>query len=113
MKMSNLGIAFLLEMAMLAIYGYFGYHLLSTNAPLVLRIALAITFPVVIAIIWGYFLAPRATHRLKLPWLLIIKLIIMTIGVGMLWQLQKTSLAVIAAIIIAIHYSLAAAWKQI
>jgi len=48
-----------------------------------------------------------------MPWLLIVKLIIMAAGVIMLWRLQSTMLAVITAIIIAIHYSLAAAWKQV
>ena len=113
LKIFNLGIAFLLEMAMLGIYGYFGYHLLPDGSPQPLRYGLAVLLPVLMAMFWGFFLAPRGGHRLQMPWLLIVKLIIMVAGVIMLWRLQHTTLAVIAASIIAIHYSLAVMWKQV
>ena len=113
LKIFNLGIAFLLEMAMLGIYGYFGYHLLPDGSPQLLRYGLAVLLPVLMAIFWGFFLAPRAGRRLQMLGLLIVKLIIMVAGVIMLWRLQHTTLTVIAAGIIAIHYSLAVMWKQV
>ncbi len=113
LKNFNLGFAFLLEMTMLGMYGYFGYRLLPNGSPQPLRYGLAVLLSVLMAIFWGFFLAPRAGYRLQMPWLLIVKLIIMVAGVIMLWRLQNTMLAVITAIIIAIHYSLAAAWKQV
>jgi hypothetical protein len=113
MKIINLGIAFFLELIMLVIYGYFGYRLLPGGAPWPLRYGLTILIPASMAIFWGFFLAPRAGHRLQMPWLLIMKLVIMGAGVGMLWQLQKTTLAVIIAIVIGVHCLLATMWHQV
>ena len=76
LKNLNLGIAFLLELAMLVIYGVFGYHLLPAESVGILKIGLAILLPVVMAVFWGFRLAPRAAKRLKMPWLLIAKIII-------------------------------------
>ncbi len=76
LKNLNLGIAFLLELAMLVIYGFFGYRLLPAESVGILKIGLAILLPVIMAVIWGFRLAPRAVKRLKMPWLLIAKIII-------------------------------------
>jgi len=108
----NLGVAFLLELAMLVIYGYFGYQLLPVETPGVFKIGLAILFPVIMALIWGFLLAPRAAKRLRMPWLLIAKVLIFGAGAVMLWWLGNTSLAIITAAVSTMHLAASVIWKQ-
>lgn len=112
LKGLNLGVAFLLELAMLAIYGYFGYRLLPMETPAVFKIGLAVLFPATMALIWGFLLAPRAVRRLHMPWLLIAKVIIFGAGAVMLWWLGRINLAVITAVVSAVHLAAAVIWKQ-
>jgi hypothetical protein len=69
----NAPLAFLLELAMLAAYGYWGFHVGHAFA---LQLALGIGVPVVIVVIWAKWLAPRATKRLKMPWLVLVKAVL-------------------------------------
>lgn len=108
----NLGVAFLLELAMLVIYGYFGYGLLPFETLVVYKIGLAVLFPAIMAIIWGFLLAPRAVNRLHMPWLLIAKVVLFGAGAFMLWWLGRTSLAIIAAVVSAVHLAASVIWKQ-
>lgn len=108
----NLGVAFLLELAMLVIYGYFGYRLLPIETPAAIKIGLAVLFPTLLAVLWGFLLAPRAVNRLHMPWLLIAKVLIFGTGAVMLWWLGRTSLAVITALVSALHLAASVIWKQ-
>ena len=108
----NLGVAFLLELAMLVVYGYFGYGLLSDATPVIIKIGLAILFPAIMAIIWGFLLAPRAVNRLHMPWFLIANVVILGACAFMLWWLGRTSLAIIAAVVSAVHLAASVIWKQ-
>lgn len=62
MNAFNLASKFILEVAALAAFGYFGYHIGST--PL-LSIALAIVTPVLAAGLWGRYAAPSSPCRLN------------------------------------------------
>ncbi len=113
LKILNLGIAFLLELAMLVIYGFFGYRLLPAEISWDTQ-----------NWIWQFYCRSlwrlsgdscwhrRAVNRLKMPGLLIAKIIIFGAGAVMLWGLGKTSLAIIAAVVIAVHLILSVVWKQ-
>ena len=54
-----LTIRFLCELGALAAVGWWGYHV---------HVALAIVLPLVVGIVWGLFVAPRAKTRLRDPW---------------------------------------------
>ncbi len=108
----NLAVAFLLEMAMLVIYGYFSYGLLPAETSMVNKVGTAILLPLIMAIIWGFNLAPRAENRLKMPWLLLAKVVIFGAGAVMLWWLGRTSLAIITAAVSAVHLGLSVIWKE-
>lgn len=58
----NLGLAFLLELAALAAFCWWGFHVSGANW---LNVVLGIGAPVVAAIVWGLFAAPRAKYRLS------------------------------------------------
>ncbi|HJZ49798.1 MAG TPA: YrdB family protein [Roseiflexaceae bacterium] len=56
-KLANLALRFLLELCALAALGYWGFQ---TGQTLTLKIVLAIAAPLVAAVVWGMFIAPRA-----------------------------------------------------
>jgi hypothetical protein len=56
---ANATLAFGLEVAALAVLGWGGWQL---GGPVAVRVALAVALPVVAAVLWGLFAAPRATH---------------------------------------------------
>jgi hypothetical protein len=61
LKSINLGVRFLLELCMLVAVGYWGF---KTGSGWFLKILLGIGAPLLIAVIWGMFVAPKATYPL-------------------------------------------------
>jgi len=59
-----LALRFLAEMGMLAALAWGGWHLVDDLAA---SLGLAIALPVVAAVVWGRWVAPRAGHRLPDP----------------------------------------------
>lgn len=57
LRVINLGVRFLLELAALAIFAYWGATL---RAALAVRVIVAVLIPVAIAVIWGVFISPKA-----------------------------------------------------
>jgi Protein of unknown function (DUF2568) len=70
-------LAFLVELAMLTAYGYWGYHAFDS---VILKWGLVILAPLLAIIVWGAWLAPNNTHRLGMPWLLLAKIILFGLG---------------------------------
>jgi Protein of unknown function (DUF2568) len=60
----NLTLRFALELCALAALAYGGWHAAGPTWP---RAVLAVAFPVVAAVIWGRWVAPRASHPLPDP----------------------------------------------
>ncbi|MCM3628427.1 YrdB family protein [Paenibacillus glycanilyticus] len=58
MKALILTLFFVLELAALVVFGYWGYQLRSAE---VFRILLAVAAPLAVAILWGLFLSPKAS----------------------------------------------------
>jgi Protein of unknown function (DUF2568) len=58
----NLGLAFLLEVAALAAFCWWGFHVSGATW---LKVVLGIGAPVIAAIVWGLFAAPRAKYQLS------------------------------------------------
>ncbi|BBH22847.1 hypothetical protein Back11_41920 [Paenibacillus baekrokdamisoli] len=61
-KFINLLVRFLLELVMIFALGYWGFHI---GHGVVVKIIAGIGFPLVSAVIWGRFIAPKAP--IKLP----------------------------------------------
>lgn len=57
-------ILFLIELAALFSFGYWGFHF---NRGWIVRFALGIGAPLVIAVFWGLFVAPKATYPVSIP----------------------------------------------
>ena len=62
-KMSNLAVAFLLELCALAALGYWGFQV---GSGMLAKVALGVGVPLLTAVVWGVFIAPRAV--VKVPY---------------------------------------------
>jgi hypothetical protein len=75
LKSINLGVRFLLELCMLAAVGYWGF---KTSSGWLLKTLPGIGTPLLIAVIWGSFVAPKAAYPLH-------SFILACTGSGPLW----------------------------
>lgn len=66
----NLVVAFLLELAMLVAFALWGF---SLEASLAVRLVVGLGLPLVAVALWGAVLAPRASRRLRMPWIVLVK----------------------------------------
>lgn len=94
-KMINLGLAFILELVMLVIFGYVAA---SAAQSIPVKVILAIAFPAVIATVWGIFLAPASKTRLHDPWLTIIKAMLFLLAAILLYLTGLQGAALVFAI---------------
>ena len=108
-KVVNLGIAFLLELCALAALAYWGFQ---TSDNLALKIVLGIGSPLLIAVIWGRFMAPTSKTRLTGSRYLLVKLIIFGIAAIALAVAGQVTLAIIFAVVSVINEILLIVWKQ-
>ena len=91
-RIINSLLAFLVEIAMLVLLGYWGYHASENN---VVKYILAIGTPAGAAILWGVFAAPRSKTRLRQPLLLLFKLVLFIVTAFLVYRLGKVNAAAI------------------
>jgi Protein of unknown function (DUF2568) len=60
LKAANLGLKFLLELAAIAAFAYWG----ASRSPVILAVILAIVIPALFVAAWGIWAAPRSPRRL-------------------------------------------------
>jgi len=109
LKSINLGIRFILEISTLIAVGMYGFSL-SQNVSL--RVIFASVIPVIIAVVWGIFVAPKAPHHIKLPWRLIMEITIFGIATLALIKTNHSLLAMIFAITVIVNQILLFMWRQ-
>ena len=78
MRIFNLGLRFVLELAALGALAYGGWRV---PGPLWLRIILLVALPLVAAVIWGRWVAPRASRPLADPLRLVPEWVVLGGGV--------------------------------
>lgn len=108
-KLANLALSFLLELCALAALGYWGYH---TGPSTPTKIGLAIGAPVLMAVFWGAFLAPKAAVPLAAPLSLALKLLVFGLAAAALALAGQRTLAGILAVAVIVNLGLAAIWRQ-
>jgi Protein of unknown function (DUF2568) len=74
LRTANLALKFLLELAALAALAVTG---LSLDAPLLVRVAVAIVAPLVAALVWARWCAPRSPRRLATMPRIIVELVVL------------------------------------
>jgi len=96
----NLGVRFLLELAMLVALGWVGGEIGSSW---VIRVGLAIALPLVAAVVWGMFIAPKAPRRLTDPAKLLVELLLFSGACVGLAAVGHPWLAAAFAIVVAVN----------
>ncbi len=109
LKNANLGLAFLLELCALAALAYWGSN---TGSDALTHAVLGIGAVLIVAFVWGIFLAPRAVRPLPPLVNLALKVIVFGVAALALAAAGQPTLAVIFAIVTAINLILAWVWKQ-
>ena len=109
LKALNLLIRFLLELCMLIVVGYWGFKI---HSGWVMKIIFGIGLPILIAVIWGLFIAPRATYPLSGISYLAVELILLGSGAVALFASGNPGLGWIYAVILVINKVLIVVWKQ-
>lgn len=103
-KTLNLGVAFVIELCMLAAFAYWGFHDYGW--------AVCIIAPVLAIIIWGLLAAPKASRRLPQPWLAILKLMLFGLAAVALYIAGQKLPALIFIAVAVINLVLANYWHQ-
>ncbi|HET9249961.1 MAG TPA: YrdB family protein [Actinomycetota bacterium] len=109
MRAANLALRFLLEVSALVALGYWGFHAGSSEA---LHWILGIGTPLVAAVVWGLFVAPR--RRFDVPfavWVLLQAIVFGAAIVGLLAS-GLTTIAIVFAVLLAINATLMVVWGQ-
>jgi len=109
LKGVNAGLAFFLELAMFAALGYWGFY---GDKSILTKWLLGIGLPLLTAVVWGMFLAPRATYRLGNISGNLLSLILFLWAATVLFYTGHALLAVIFASTAVVNRVLILLWKQ-
>ncbi|MBI3175286.1 MAG: YrdB family protein [Chloroflexi bacterium] len=108
-KMINLLVRFLLELCILAIFGYWGFQ---TGSNTFMKFLLGLGAPILFAMVWGTFLAPKSSMRLNEPWLFLLELVLFGLTCWALYSTGKVDLTVAFGGIYILNKILMVIWRQ-
>jgi Protein of unknown function (DUF2568) len=108
-KGANLALRFLLELCALGALGYWGF---KTGSVTIAKIGLGIGAPLVAAIVWGTFVAPRAPVQLPLPLTLLLQVLVFGSAATGLASTGHRTLAWVLAMVVAANAILMYVWGQ-
>ncbi|MFF5921005.1 DUF2568 domain-containing protein [Streptomyces flavochromogenes] len=100
----NEGLAFLLELAALAMLAWWGWESAEALAP---RLLLAVAAPAAAAVLWGLFAAPKARVRLPVVGVLAVKALVFGAAAAALYALGRHGGAVVFAVVAVVNTALA------
>ena len=109
LKALNLLVRFLLELCMLAAVGYWGF---KTQSGWGMKIVFGIGLPILIAVLWGLFIAPKAIYALRGISYLALEMILLGSGAVALFASGKPTLGWIYTIILIVNKVLLALRNQ-
>lgn len=109
LKGLNLLLRFLLELCMYASVGYWGF---KTHSGWVLKLLFGIGLPILMAVLWGIFLAPKATQPLRGISREVLEWVLLGSGALALFASGKANLAWIYLAVLFINKVLLVVWKQ-
>ncbi len=110
MRMANLLLAFLLELAMLAAWAWKGWNV---PLPEPLPALAAILVPLFVIAVWGLFAAPKARYPLSTRATVALKGALLGGGALALASTGQTLLGAIDGILVAVNLILAGLWGQL
>ena len=109
LKVINIGLRFLLELCILVIFGYWGFQTGGNNF---VKILLGLGTPILFAVVWGTFLAPKSPMRLEEPWLFLLELVIFALTCWALYSTGKVDLTIIFCVVYILNKILMITWRQ-
>ncbi|WP_030689532.1 YrdB family protein [Streptomyces globisporus] len=109
LRVLNEGLAFLLELAALAVLAWWGW---GSAEGVVLRLLLAVAAPALAAVVWGLFAAPRARIPVPLPAVLLVKALVFGAAAVALQALGRPVWALSFAVVALLNTALATADRR-
>jgi hypothetical protein len=109
LKMANLALAFLLELCALVAFVWWGYQ---SGQGTLAKIALAVGAPLVVAVFWGLFVAPRAVFTLPPLWRSLLALLVFGAAAIALYVTGQQTLALVFAALALLNRILILVWRQ-
>jgi hypothetical protein len=107
--MVNEAVAFVVELAALGALGWWGFAAGDGVAP---RLLLGIGAPVVAAVVWGMFAAPRARFRPPLVGVLVVKAVVLGCGVYAVHAVGHSMAAVFFGVVVIVNTGLTEALRR-
>jgi hypothetical protein len=95
LRIINLGVRFLLELASLASFGFWGATVHVSGA---LRAVLAIVLPLAAALLWGLFVSPKARYSTGRPGQVGLGLIVFLVAALLLRDRGHVAMAAVFAV---------------
>lgn len=108
-KSINLGIRFLLELGILGALGYWGFN---SGDSTWMKWTLGLGAPLLAAVVWGTFVAPKATVVLNTPVKLLVELAVFGLAILALYRTGQTNLAAAFGVIYLINKVLLVIWSH-
>lgn len=106
---ANLILAFVLELCALAALGYWGYQ---TGQSLPLKLLLAVGAPLLAAVVWGLFVAPKAAIAVGEPVRFLLAMVVFAAAAAGLAATGHVTLAIAFLIIAIVNRILLLVWGQ-
>ncbi len=109
LRWTNLALRFFLELCVFAALAFWGFHV-GANPPA--KITLALGMFLLVIVVWGVFLSPRARVPLPTaPWVLL-QVLIFAAAVAALAAADRPRLALVLACLLLINSALLVLWRQ-
>lgn len=109
LQYTNMGLAFALELGVVAALCYFGF---VSGRNWFAKIALGLGLPALAVVIWGLFGSPQADWRLSGFWFLLLQIAWFGSAAVALYAARKRGLGLAFALIFVLNTALAYAWGQ-
>ena len=109
LKAANLALRFILEVCALVALGYWGFHTGTSEA---LRWVLGIGAPLLAAVVWGLFIAPRRRFDVPLAVWILLQVLIFGAAIAALFASDQPTLAVVFGVLLVINAGLMMLWHQ-
>jgi hypothetical protein len=109
LRAGNLAIRFLLELGALASLAYWGATT-ATGRPA--QLALAITLPVAVAVLWGLFISPKARVSTGPVGRAVLGLLVFLLATTALWSRGRSVMAITYGALAVVSSVLSFVWPQ-
>lgn len=109
LKNANLALMLLLELGVLLALAYWGFLL---GPGLAAKIGLGLGTPLLAALVWGMFGAPRSARRLRGIWYQLLKVVFFGSAALALYAAGSRALGIVFALVFVLNAVLGLVWKQ-